>query len=332
MSNILLALFLTSIIICTLLTRYFIAFFTAKNIVDKPGQRRAHTTITPRGGGVAIVLTFAICFVILHLLQNYSMEQAAYILTSLLLVAGISLLDDINYVPAIYRLIVHLIASAIVVYFLLWPRSLFNHELPSYIDLITTVLGLGCFLNIYNFMDGIDGITSSESIHLSIVILLLCYLRYEVITHADLIVCIATLILGCTIGFIRYNWHPAKVFLGDVGSITLGFLLGLCLMLIASSGLRLFAACVIASSYYIADGGLTILIRLAKGEKIWLPHLNHFFQKAVRKGMSHNEITLKIAACNICLMLLSISALYFPVVSIILAGLLVVVVLGHFSR
>jgi UDP-N-acetylmuramyl pentapeptide phosphotransferase/UDP-N-acetylglucosamine-1-phosphate transferase len=84
---------------------------------------------------------------------------------------------------------------------------------------------------------------------------------------------------------------------------------------------------VIAALYYIADGGITILIRLVKGEKIWMPHLQHFFQRAVQKGLSHKEVVKRIMQCNAILMLFSINALFYPVMSIICAMLVVMVTL-----
>jgi UDP-N-acetylmuramyl pentapeptide phosphotransferase/UDP-N-acetylglucosamine-1-phosphate transferase len=229
------------------------------------------------------------------------------------------------------RLVVHIATSAFIVYHFLSPGILFSSALPTIVERGIFIICLVSFLNIYNFLDGIDGITASESIHLSITILILCWLSNDIIAQIDLIIAVATLVLACSVAFMYHNWHPAKIFLGDVGSITLGLLLGLCLMLIASSSLKLLIACIIACLYYIADGGITILIRLLRREKIWLPHLNHFFQKAVRLGMSHKEITLKIALCNFSLMLLSISALYFPIVAIILAILVIAITLIHFS-
>lgn len=331
MITILLPLFIFCLVSCGFLTRYFALLFERKNIVDKPSQRRAHSKITPRGGGVAIVISFILSFLIFDYHEHSAFVYSVYLLPPLCLVAAISLLDDISHVSIIYRLCIHLVASALVVYFFLWPRTLLHDELPIYLDFALAFIGLAMFVNIYNFLDGIDGITASESIHLSTTLLILCTMRYDVIAHVDLVIVISTLTCASSIAFIYYNWHPAKVFLGDVGSISLGFLLGLALLIVASSGSRLFASCFIACLYYIADGGLTILIRLVNGEKIWLPHLKHFFQRAVRKGMSHQEITTKIAICNFSLMCLAINALYFPALSIIIAILVIVMILTHFT-
>jgi UDP-N-acetylmuramyl pentapeptide phosphotransferase/UDP-N-acetylglucosamine-1-phosphate transferase len=319
-------LFILSFIFCGVLTKYCIVLFKAKNIVDRPSHRRMHAEITPRGGGVAIVITFVLGFV---LMSDASISLR--LLPLLLIVAGISFMDDLRHVPAIVRLLTHVTVSAIVVYVFLWPQSLLHQALPIYIDYALVVLYFAGFINIYNFLDGIDGITAAESIHLSVTILLLCFFSADVIYQAHTVSIIAASILGCSASFLLYNWHPAKIFLGDVGSIALGFLLGLCLLLVATSSAKLFTSCIIACLYYIADGGVTILIRLARREKIWLPHLNHFFQQAVRGGMSHKEVVCKIAACNFCLMLLSLNALHYPIISLMVAIVIVTLLLIHFA-
>ena len=174
-------------------------------------------------------------------------------------------------------------------------------------------------------MDGIDGITVSQSLHYSATILLLCFVRYDLISNVDMVVVTVVIIGGWSLGFIYFNWQPAKIFLGDVGSISLGFLIGICLLTIASASAKLFAACVIASLYYIADGGMTILIRIVKRERIWEPHLQHFFQKSIKNGKSHQRTVKRIMKCNILLMLLAVQSLYYPVISIIGATLVVMV-------
>ncbi len=150
--------------------------------------------------------------------------------------------------------------------------------------------------------------------------------------NINFIIIINIIILACSLGFLIFNWHPAKIFLGDVGSISLGFLLGLSLLLISASSGHLFIASFIASLYYITDGGLTILIRLVNKEKIWQPHLKHFFQKAVKNGKSHQEVVSRIIICNIMLMLLSILSLYIPLISVIFAILVVMLTIINFAK
>lgn len=330
MSNII-TLFVFSLLFCLLITYYAIGIFNYFGIVDRPSARRAHAKVTPRCGGVSIVLTFCLGLAISDKIENDSFFLSLRVIGPLLVVAFISLLDDIWDISILLRLITHIIVSGIILYLFLYPRTLFYNELPEWLDYVLSLFLLTTFINIYNFMDGIDGITSVESIHLSITIIILSLLRYDTIIHVHFVVVMATLVLGCSIAFIYYNWSPSKIFLGDVGTISLGLIIGLCLVLIAASEQKLFVSVIIACLYYIADGVGTILIRITKLEKIWLPHLNHFFQKAVRKNMSHKEVSTKIAICNFILMLLSISALYYPILAIAMAIICVTILLIHFS-
>ncbi|MDG1436285.1 MAG: glycosyltransferase family 4 protein [Rickettsiaceae bacterium] len=296
-------------------------------IIDVPSARRAHLRETPRGGGLAFVLIISIALPLFEYLMSGSCSESISILLILLPISFISFLDDISHVMIPVRLFIHTACASLAIMWLVHPNNILHYEIPMKLDLVIGTIALLSFLNVYNFLDGIDGITVTESFHLASTILLLCALRYDIIPNVDLIIMIATIIFGGSFGFVYFNWQPAKIFLGDVGSISLGFLLGICLLVIASSSAKLFLSCVIASLYYIADGGITILIRMVKGEKIWTPHLQHFFQKAVQKGQSHREVVIRIMKCNSALMLLSVNALYYPVLSIVCAILVVMITL-----
>jgi len=263
------------------------------------------------------------------------------LLVPLWMIGLISIRDDISHVNVAIRLLLQLIIAAYLVYALLIPHQLFHGEFSPAVDFIMALVAFAGFMNIYNFMDGMDGITVSQSMHLSITILILAFLRYDVILHVELVVAIAALVLVCAIAFAIYNWHPAHIFLGDVGSITFGVLIGLALMLIASSGERLFVATIIASMYYLVDGGMVILVRtdvnpiarFLRGEtKIWQPHLNHFFQQAIRKRLSHKKIMTEIMLCNYWLMMLAVGSLFYPVISLLIAILIVTRVVVRFSE
>ncbi|MCC8399369.1 MAG: glycosyltransferase family 4 protein [Rickettsia endosymbiont of Platyusa sonomae] len=325
-------LFLLSFIATSFFTWLLIFNLPSFGMVDIPDPRRAHNKITPRGGGLAIVIVVIIGLITYEYFVTEMLINSIKIVPLLLIISTISFLDDLVSIPVFIRLIIHIICSTISIILFLSPALLFHHELPLYIDFVLSIIYLITFLNIYNFLDGIDGISGAESIHLSITILILCYLKYDTIININFIIVLNIIILGCSIGFLIFNWHPAKIFIGDVGSISLGFLLGLCLILISASSIHLFIASSIASLYYMTDGGLTILIRLLNKEKIWQPHLKHFFQKAVRNGKSHREVVYRIIICNILLMILSISSLYFPLVSIIFAVLVVMVTIINFAH
>jgi len=316
-----------SVIASLLLTRGLIDFMPKLGIMDVPSARRSHKAPTPRGGGVAFVIIFSTLLPSFEYYLIGTFERSAAILQIFLPISLISFWDDISHMNVVLRLIVHILCSLLAVMWLIHPSTILHYEIPMSLDLAIGSFALLAFLNVYNFLDGIDGITVSESMHLSATILVLCALRYDIIPNVDIIIFIATIIFGWSIGFVYYNWQPARIFLGDVGSISIGFLIGVCLLTIASASAKLFAACVIAALYYVADGGMTILIRLVKGERIWEPHLQHFFHKAVRKGRSHKRVVKRIIKCNILLMLFAVNSLYYPIISIIGALLVVIVTL-----
>lgn len=324
-SFILLILTISSFLLSVILVKLTIIIMARFGVVDKPSHRRAHSKITPRGGGIAFIITFCLLMMISEYEVSGSLNYSINLLRLLIPIALISFLDDILGVPILLRLLIHIFCSFLAIMWLIHPHKILHNELSLHIDLIAGAFALLTFLNFYNFLDGIDGITVSETIHISLTILILCTLRYDIIPNSSIVATIACIILGWSCGFALFNWQPASIFIGDVGSISLGFILGICLLTIATAGDRLFAACVIASLYYIADAGITLTIRLVKGEKIWQPHLQHFFQKAVKKGFSHQMVVWLIIKCNFILMLLAIGALFYPVVCIIL-GLITVTI------
>lgn len=309
------------------ITKTLIKQLPRLGLIDTPSSRRAHQRPTPRGGGIAIVLCFIFGFSPFEYIITGAVNFYYPIISVLLVIATVSLLDDIKTIPILARLAVHLVCASAILRANLYPATLFHQELPYIVDFILAVIGLTAFLNIYNFLDGIDGISAAQTIHLTVTMLIICYLRYDIIIKVDLVLIINLIMLSSVAGFMIFNWHPAKIFLGDVGSISIGFLLGLSLVLIAASGERLFVSAFVASLYYLADGGLTILIRLINKEKIWLPHLKHFFQKAIKTGKTQPQVVGCIMTCNFLLMILAVYALYSPVISAALAIIVVTVTL-----
>lgn len=327
MSNIL-NLFILGIISTTasyLLTKLLINLLPKYGMIDAPSARRVHNKETPRGGGIAFVIILGILLPLFEYCVFGQFGRSNAILQIFLPISLVSFWDDISHVMVPIRLVIHVICSFLAIMWLIHPSVVLGYGIPVYLDLVISAFALLTFLNLYNFLDGIDGITVCETAHLSITIIILCVLAYDIIPNVDMVIIITTIILGWSIGFFYFNWQPAKIFLGDTGSISIGFLLGVCLLTVASASAKLFAACVIASLYYVVDGGLTILIRIAKGEKIWEPHLQHFFQKSVRRGHSHKKVVKRIIKCNLLLMILSICSLYYPIFSII--GALIVVLI-----
>ncbi|MFK7973254.1 MAG: UDP-phosphate alpha-N-acetylglucosaminyltransferase [Rickettsiaceae bacterium] len=328
----LVSLSLISVTASAVMIKHLILLLTKYKIVDVPSNRRAHKAITPRGAGLSFILIFILLLPLSEYYLLHSYEYSAALLQIFIPISLVSFYDDVSGVSIPIRLLVHVLCALLAIMWLILPNHITPFAISMSLDLVISALALLTFFNLFNFLDGIDGITASQTIHLASTILILCYLGYDVIINVDMVIIISIIILGWAVGFIYFNWSPAQIFLGDGGSISLGFLLGICLLSVAATNVHFFLACVIASLYYIADGGGTILLRLAKGERIWEPHLQHFFQKSVQKGRNHQTVVKGIIKCNSLLMVFSASSLYYPTVSVICALIVVSITLNKSIR
>ncbi|MEH6748191.1 MAG: glycosyltransferase family 4 protein [Maribacter arcticus] len=232
------------------------------NIIDKPNKRSSHTTPTIRGGG--IILFFA--FVIYGLWFNKIEPPYSYLLGSISLVAIISFIDDLISLSSKVRILVHILAFTLIFYSL----DLFNFYSILAIALVY-IISIG-FLNIYNFMDGINGLTFLNTLA-TYTILLILNTFYIPFTESGLlgILIIATLVFGI------FNFRKSpKCFAGDIGSITIGLSV---IYFVLSFYMKTENPLIfLVLSIYIIDGGLTILERLYRKENIFKPHKRHLYQ------------------------------------------------------
>ncbi len=213
--------------------------------------------------------------------------------------AAISWIDDLRTLGALPRLGVQVLAAIAGVLMLQGP--VFQGLLPFWLDATITVIGWIWFVNLFNFMDGIDGISGVEAIGIGGGVALIGFLAFNSQTA-----CHGTdwSLRPRPQGFLVWNWHPAKIFLGDIGSIPLGYLLGWLLLSLAASGY--LPAAIILPLYYLVDATLTLLRRLQRGEKIWRAHREHYYQKAVQNGRSHAQVSTAVALTNIGLVVLAV--------------------------
>jgi UDP-N-acetylmuramyl pentapeptide phosphotransferase/UDP-N-acetylglucosamine-1-phosphate transferase len=259
-------------------------------LIDTPNERSNHASPTPRGGGAAVV--FALIFFL-----TVTGVSAALML-AIFAVASISLLDDWKGQPAIRRLLVHLIAAVLAVSTL--EKPVFQGWLPLVLDQMLASVLLAYFLNLFNFMDGIDELTSMQTVSLCTG---LTALAVSVPGVAKFIAVDATVVAGAVMGFWYFNRHPARIFLGDVGSVTLGMLTGYLLLALASQGQ--WAAAVILPAYYLVDASLTLIRRWMRGAPLMQAHSEHAYQRAVRRGYSHRRVVRTVLALNILLVMLA---------------------------
>jgi UDP-N-acetylmuramyl pentapeptide phosphotransferase/UDP-N-acetylglucosamine-1-phosphate transferase len=194
------------------------------------------------------------------------------------------------------------------------------------VDHVAAVLLWAWFINLYNFMDGIDGITCVETIAIGIGVVLVARYAND---HTDIAAPALALCAGA-LGFLRWNWPRGSIFLGDVGSVPLGFLSGWLLLLLATDGQ--WAPALILGLYYLADASVTLLRRLFRGERVWQAHRSHFYQRALAPDNDHRAVLWLIIGGDVVLLLLALLAIRLPRVAVVVAVLAVTSLLMQLSR
>lgn len=274
-----------------------------RNLLDQPNHRSAHTKPTPRGGGLAIITAFMPTLYFLMWSHPPLMTTYLAIHTGLL-VAAIGLIDDIKSLPARWRFSVHLLSAALALIiingfpsiYLPYPLNLLsNHSLitpPNWIGYPLGILGLAWFLNLFNFMDGTDGIAASQSLFVS-----LGLFSFLVIHSFDLALIPLSLAFA-SFGFLVWNWPSAKIFMGDVGSGYLGFILGLLVLLASQYNAVLLYCGLILMGIFIVDATYTLFVRVISGQKWHEAHCSHTYQ-IISRRIGHTSLLLGCWAINL---------------------------------
>ncbi|WP_085717221.1 glycosyltransferase family 4 protein [Pseudomonas sp. B28(2017)] len=269
----------------------------ARSLIDIPNARSSHSVPTPRGGGVAIVLSFLIALPALAWIDAVAWPMALALLGAGGWIAIIGFLDDHGHIAARWRLLAHFGGA---IWALFWiggmaPISLFGHEFSlGWLGYVIGAFYLVWMLNLYNFMDGIDGLASVEAICACVGACLV----YWISGHTSL--AIASLVLAMAVlGFLVWNFPPAKIFMGDAGSGFLGIVLAVMSLYAAWTNPLFLWAWLILLGVFIVDATFTLIRRLLRGDKVYEAHRSHGYQYASRKYGSHRIVTLAIAAINL---------------------------------
>lgn len=305
----------------------------AWGLMDVPNERSLHTRITPRGGGLVVVLAVLGGLTGAAFWRAAPPAPVAAYAAAALLVAAIGWRDDIRSVSPGRRLLTHLLAAAAAVgvwgsFDTISVPGAGEWAVPAAVAFCATLIWLVGLLNAYNFMDGIDGLAAGQAVVAGVMWVLLCG------AAAPLATATATLIAGASLGFLVHNWSPARIFMGDAGSGFLGFSFAL-LPLVAYDALgdaRLPVAGVLVVAPFLFDTTLTFLRRLTRRENVVEAHRTHLYQRLVTSGWSHPAV----AVLYLCLAIVSggaavlwvrgVSAwiLVLPVVAILPLPLLVI--------
>ncbi|WP_191632400.1 MraY family glycosyltransferase [Pseudomonas fluorescens] len=282
-----------SLVMTWLLRRYAIA----SSLMDMPNVRSSHSVPTPRGGGVAIVLSFLIAIPLLAFWGALHWAGAWAILGSGLLVATVGFLDDHGHIAARWRLLAHFSAAA---WALAWMGGMPPIQVAgevfdlSWVGHILAGIYLVWMLNLYNFMDGIDGIASVEAVCACLGACLVYWL-----TGQQELMIAPLLLVMAVIGFLYWNFPPARIFMGDAGSGFLGLILAILSLQAAWIDPGFLWVWLILLGVFIVDATFTLGRRLLRGDKVYEAHRSHAYQFASRVYGRHLPVTLTVVAINV---------------------------------
>jgi Fuc2NAc and GlcNAc transferase len=266
-------------------------------VIDVPNARSSHIQPTPRGGGLAIVFVVTSGWTIGSIAGVVDGYLAFALVLGGLLVAIIGVTDDLGHVAAKWRLMVHFLSAGAVIFMIGGITSFTFAELESnsyWVGTMFSIFFIVWTVNLYNFMDGIDGIAGIESVTVcgSAAALYL-------LTDEPGMAWLVAVVGSATFGFLLWNWAPAKIFLGDVGSGFLGLVFGA--LAIASHNLSdvNFIAWLILLGVFIADATITLVRRIIQRKRIYEAHRSHAYQIAAIKHESHAMVSLFVACINL---------------------------------
>ncbi|ARQ00699.1 MraY family glycosyltransferase [Pseudorhodoplanes sinuspersici] len=300
----------------------------------RPNARSSHTTPTPQGGGIAIVTAWIVVSGAAMTATGTWSNQIAFsivtVFAATILIAVLGAVDDIKPMGVVPRLLFQFIAVASVIAVL--PANFqMTPFLPWWLERALLVLAGIWFVNLVNFMDGLDWMTVAEMVPVAGGLVLLGALD---VLPPYAVVC-ALALLGALLGFAPFNRPVARLFLGDVGSLPLGLIVGWLLALLANKGH--LAAALLLPLYYLMDATVTLLRRLAKGERVWQAHRSHFYQRATDNGFTVKQVVAHVFGVNVLLVALALLCVQFNTptaeIAALAAGVVIVGwLLARFSR
>jgi UDP-N-acetylmuramyl pentapeptide phosphotransferase/UDP-N-acetylglucosamine-1-phosphate transferase len=271
-------------------------------VYDRPNARSSHEQAKPRGGGLALLPVLLIAWIAAASWLAAAPPGFWPVLSAAAVLAVLSWFDDLRGLPVVLRLAVQAIAVGLGTAAMDGAGPVFQGLLPPLADRLVAGLLWLWFVNLFNFMDGIDGISGVEAGSLGLGLVLVGAVAAWPAIH----VVLPALLVAAMLGFLVWNWAPAKLFLGDVGSMPIGYLLGWLLLSAAANGA--WAAALILPLYYLADATITLIKRALRGAKIWQAHREHFYQRAVQGGASHARVAIQVLACNSVLVVMALIA------------------------
>lgn len=275
------------------------------NLMDRPNERSSHTVPTPRGGGVAIVFTVLLGLIVLVALGRVPDDLAVGLGVGGAVIALLGFVDDRQGLPARWRFLGHALCGVWLAMQLgpVPPVTVFGFLVPlGWVGEALALVYLVWSINLYNFMDGIDGIASIQVITVSLGGALLAWM-----VGLPEALPVAFLLAAAALGFLAWNFPKARIFMGDAGSGFLGFAMGALALWYGHRWPHLFWCWFILNGSFMVDATTTLVRRVRRGERFHVAHRSHAYQYAARLAGSHVPVTLAVAAINI-LWLLPVAA------------------------
>ncbi len=308
--------FVLSAVVAVILTRFTLRLKS----LDMPNERSSHTDPTPRGGGIAIVGTCTIGIVLARFTGHLDSALAIVLLVGGLIVAAVGFVDDVRGVPTRIRLIVHFGVALLALTVVEGTSTLQIGERSVQLGgawYVIVVLGVIWTMNLFNFMDGIDGIAASEAVFVALSGALISIL----LAIGAGVSVFAAILAGASLGFLRWNWQPAKVFMGDVGSCYIGYVLAVLVLASANQhSVAIWVWLVLGGGFFI-DATITLIRRLTRGERVYNAHREHAYQWQARRFCSHATVTSAFTAINVLWLLpAAILCAFQPERAIYIAG------------
>jgi len=298
------------------------AYALRRAVIDVPNERSSHSTPTPRGGGLSVAVVFFALVGVLGWWGVVSGPVVQALIGGGIAVSAIGWVDDHRPVSPGWRAVVQFVAAAWAVYVMGGvPGLTVNGAVVplGWAGSLAAVVGIVWVTNLYNFMDGIDGLAGTEAVTVGAGGALLLWW-----SGAPGLALTAAGLAAAAAGFLVWNWPPARIFMGDVGSGLIGFCFAVLAVASEHAGAVPVLAWVILLGVFIGDASFTLVRRVAGGERWYTAHRTHAYQRAVQTGMSHRGVTLAVLVINLLVLLpLAGLAVAYPVLQAWLLGAVV---------
>jgi UDP-N-acetylmuramyl pentapeptide phosphotransferase/UDP-N-acetylglucosamine-1-phosphate transferase len=297
----------------------------------QPNARSSHSTPTPQGAGIAVIAaTLLVSGTIMMISGSNDLKIPIAVFGASLFIAGVGFADDVKSIYVLPRLLLQGAAVAAIVFTTSSELRIVS-ACPLWIERALLLFAGLWFVNLVNFMDGLDWMTVAEAVPVTATMVILGALN-EYPTAPTLV---AAALCGAMLGFAPFNRPVARIFLGDVGSLPIGLLLGWCLLQLGYE--RQYVAALLLPMYYLLDATATLTLRMAQREPFWSAHRSHFYQRATKNGFTVWRVVSEIFALNLVLAVLAIGSIqtqsvFIDIVLLAAGCIATIFVMYHFAQ